>query len=122
MPAVRGDATYLEQVLRNLMTNAVRYGEGLRYGIEVVGEAAAERVYVRVQDHGPGLDEDDPERLFDLFYRSRSALSVPGGAGIGLFVCRRLAEAMGGGIEARTREEGGSEFTLYLPTIETDLA
>jgi len=122
LPAVRGDPTYLEQVLRNLLTNAVRYGAGLQHGIDVSGEVDDERVYVRVRDHGRGLGEEDPERLFDLFYRSPSALSVPGGAGIGLFVCRRLAEAMGGGIEARSHEEGGSEFTLYLPTIESDLA
>lgn len=122
LPAVRGDPTYLEQVLRNLMTNAVRYGAGLQLGIDVAGEVVDERVHVRVRDHGPGLGEEDPERLFDLFYRSPSALSVPGGAGIGLFVCRRLAEAMGGGIEARSHEEGGSEFTLYLPMIESDVA
>jgi PAS domain S-box-containing protein len=122
LPAVRGDATYLEQVLRNLMTNAVRYGAGLERGIEVVAEAAADRVYVRVLDHGPGLGAEDPERLFDLFYRSPSAQSVPGGAGIGLFVCRRLVEAMGGGIEASSRPEGGSEFCLYLPIIESDLS
>ncbi|HUG48378.1 MAG TPA: ATP-binding protein [Candidatus Limnocylindria bacterium] len=123
LPAVRGDATYLEQVLRNLMTNAVRYGAGLEHGIRVEAETSSEeRLFVRVIDHGPGLGEEDPEKLFDLFYRSPSAKAVPGGAGIGLFVCRRLAEAMGGGIRASSRPEGGSEFVLYLPTIEPDVA
>ena len=122
LPAVRGDATYLEQVLRNLLTNAVRYGDGLAKGIMLEAQAVGARVRVTVSDHGSGLGEDDPERLFDLFYRSAWAQSVPGGAGIGLFVCRRLVEAMGGSISARSRPQGGAEFSFELPVIETDVA
>ena len=122
LPAVRGDATYIEQVVRNLLTNAVRYGRGFEKGIDVRAEEVDHSVAVRVQDHGDGLDGEDPARLFELFYRSQSARSVPGGAGIGLFVSRNLVEAMGGSIWAIDRPEGGAEFGFTLPVLEPDTA
>jgi signal transduction histidine kinase len=120
LPAVRGDATYIEQVVRNLLTNAVRYGRGVENGIEVRATGGDGHVFVSVLDSGPGFGGEDPERLFDLFYRSDSARAVPGGAGIGLFVCRQLVEAMGGSIWARERPEGGAEFGFALPIVEAD--
>jgi PAS domain S-box-containing protein len=123
LPAVRGDATYIEQVVRNLLTNAVRYGEGLNSGIDVYAETASpEEVVVRVQDNGSGFGGEEPDRLFELFYRTSSARSVPGGAGIGLFVCRNLIEKMGGRIWALERAEGGAEFGFSLPVVESDAA
>ncbi len=120
LPAVRGDATYVEQVVRNLLTNAVRYGSGLESGVDIQAAQEDGRVVVRVMDRGAGFNGDDPERLFDLFYRATSARSVPGGAGIGLFVCRHLIEAMDGKIWAAAREGGGTEFGFYLPVMEAD--
>jgi PAS domain S-box-containing protein len=121
LSAVRGDPTYVEQVVRNLLTNAVRYGRGTETGITITVEEPRGEVIVRVQDDGPGLGDSDPERLFELFYRSDAARSVPGGAGIGLFVCRNLIEAMGGRIWAKTRDEGGAEFGFTLPVVESDI-
>ena len=91
-------------------------------GIDVVAEDAGEDVIVRVLDNGNGFGGEEPERLFELFYRSSSARSVPGGAGIGLFVCRNLIEKMGGRIWARERDEGGAEFGFTLPVLESDAA
>ncbi|MDQ3937139.1 MAG: ATP-binding protein, partial [Chloroflexota bacterium] len=122
LPAVRGDATYLEQVLRNLLTNGVRYGSGLERGLRVIADERDDTIQVRVLDRGAGLTDQDPERLFELFYRSPAAHAVPGGAGIGLFVCRRLVEAMGGRIWARSRSDGGAEFVFAVPIIEPDVA
>jgi signal transduction histidine kinase len=123
LPAVRGDATYIEQVVRNLLTNAVRYGNGLASGIDVIAEDAPPTdVIVRVRDHGRGFGGEEPDRLFELFYRSSSARSVPGGAGIGLFVCRNLIEKMGGRIWAIDQPEGGAEFGFSLPVVEPDAA
>ena len=122
LPAVRGDATYVEQVVRNLVTNAMRYGQGLDKGIDVVVEEAPDEVVVRVVDQGPGLGGEEPDRLFELFYRSSAARSVPGGAGIGLFVCRNLIEKMGGRIWASERDGGGAEFGFSLPVVESDAA
>jgi PAS domain S-box-containing protein len=122
LPAVRGDATYIEQVVRNLLTNAVRYGRGAEKGIDVIAEEVDGSVAVRVQDHGAGLDGEEPTRLFELFYRSPAARHVQGGAGIGLFVSRNLVEAMGGRIWAIDRPEGGAEFGFTLQVLEPDTA
>lgn len=122
LPAVRGDPTYVEQIVRNLLTNALRYGRGTELGVELVSEEADGVVVVRVLDSGPGFTEGEASQLFDLFYRTQSGRSVPGGAGIGLFVCRHLVEAMGGRIWARPRPEGGAEFGFSVPIMETDLA
>jgi len=120
LPAVRGDVTYLEQVVRNLLTNAVRYGDALNSGMTISAQDAETEVLVSVLDSGPGIDGDEAEKIFELFYRSPSAKGVPGGAGIGLFVCRHLVEAMGGRIWAKARPEGGAEFGFALPVIEPD--
>jgi PAS domain S-box-containing protein len=122
LSAVRGDATYVEQVVRNLLTNAVRYGGAADTGAEIQANEEDGEVVVRVLDRGPGFGNTDPERLFELFYRSDAARAVPGGAGIGLFVCRHLVEAMGGRIWARPRADGGSEFGFSLQVVESDLA
>jgi PAS domain S-box-containing protein len=122
LSAVRGDPTYVEQVVRNLLTNAVRYGRGAESGVEILAEEGAEEVIVRVRDRGDGFGTTEPEQLFELFFRSDAARAVPGGAGIGLFVCRHLIEAMGGRIWALPRDGGGSEFGFTLQVLETDLA
>ena len=72
-------------------------------------------VAVRVLDRGPGIADPETEAIFAPFYRSPSTARIAGGAGIGLFVCRRLVEAMGGRIWARPRQGGGSEFGFWLP-------
>jgi PAS domain S-box-containing protein len=120
LAAARGDETYVEQVVRNLLTNAIRYGNALDSGVTVsAGEEDAE-VVVRILDEGPGFDDGDAARLFELFYRTPAARRVPGGAGIGLFVCRHLIESMGGRIWARPRAAGGAEFGFALPVISEE--
>ncbi len=121
LSAVRGDPTYFEQVVRNLLTNAVRYGRATETGIEVTADEHEGEISVLVMDRGQGLGESDPEKLFELFYRSDAAKAVPGGAGIGLFVCRHLIETMGGRIWARSRDGGGAEFGFTLSVVESDL-
>ena len=116
LPMVRAERTYVEQVARNLLTNAARYSPpGSTVRLELA--AAADRVEIRVLDEGPGFPADEAGRLFDLFYRSETTSRITGGAGIGLFVCRRLVEAMGGRVWARPRSGGGSEFGFALRTF-----
>ncbi len=116
LPAVRGDAGYLEQVLGNLLSNAAKYAAA-GGPIEVVAAVDEESVAVLVLDRGPGIDAEPIEAVFDLFYRSRSAKSVAAGAGIGLFVARHLVQAMDGSIWARSREGGGTEFGFRLHVV-----
>jgi PAS domain S-box-containing protein len=113
MPVVRGDDTYVEQVLRNLVGNAGKYSAPATM-VEVETEIVAGEVEVRILDRGSGIDGASAERLFDLFYRASATARQASGAGIGLFVARRLVEAMNGRVWARPRPGGGSEFGFSL--------
>ncbi len=121
LPVVRGDEMYLEHVLRNLLDNAAKYGgAGSTAQVTAVAHPETDTVVVRVEDEGPGIDETEAERLFGLFYRSPAVAETVPGAGIGLFVCRRLVEAMGGSIEGHNRPGGGAVFTVRLPLHGSD--
>ncbi len=117
LPIVLGEDLYLEQVVRNYLSNAAKYSPaGTTVRVVVRGEAGG--VAVRVTDAGPGLADEVPERLFDLFYRAPDAVRQAAGAGIGLFVCRELIQAMGGRVWAASAagsEGRGAEFGLWLP-------
>jgi PAS domain S-box-containing protein len=119
LPTVRGHDGYVAQVIRNLLSNATKYG-GSEANVEIVAEAGDEGVIIRVLDDGPGLDVETADRLFDLYYRAPAAAIKAPGAGIGLFVCRRIVDALGGTIWARQRPSGGAEFGFSLPVYEAD--
>jgi signal transduction histidine kinase len=118
IPVACGDEMLIGQVLGNLLSNAAKFGpaDGT---IEVVIDTAKGHPRVRVLDEGPGIEAEEADRLFDLFYRSARTSRVSG-SGIGLFVARCLVEAMGGAIWARPREDSpGSEFGVELqPFVE----
>ncbi|HEU4674147.1 MAG TPA: GAF domain-containing protein, partial [Candidatus Limnocylindrales bacterium] len=119
VPAASGDEAYVEQVIRNLLSNAAKYGPpgGV---VELVVSSAESGVVIRVLDRGPGFDERDLGRVFELFYRSPAATKVAPGAGIGLYTSRVLAEAMGGRIWVANREGGGAEVGVELPLAALD--
>jgi len=119
LPLAQGDEMYVEQVLRNLLANAAKYG-GPGSRVSVVAAADRDAVRLSVLDEGPGIDEAEAERLFELFYRSPATAPTVSGAGIGLFVCRQLAIAMGGVIRARNRPAGGAEMELLLRRHDED--
>jgi signal transduction histidine kinase len=115
----RGEETYVEQILRNLLSNAAKYAPA-GSTVEVVVEDAEDGVAVRVLDDGPGIARDEVEQLFTLFYRSPATAATAAGAGIGLFVSRRLVDEMGGRMWARPRTGGGSEFGFSLSPYPAD--
>jgi signal transduction histidine kinase len=113
-PAVAEDI-YVEQVVRNLLTNAAKYGDGAVLVCAEATERATIRVTVR--DDGPGFKDGEEQRLFEIFYRSPAATRRASGAGIGLFVAQQLVRAMGGHIWAANRPEGGAEFGFEIPVF-----
>jgi PAS domain S-box-containing protein len=119
LPSAVGEDAYIEQVLRNLLGNAAKYG-GSGSTVTATVDAGDDGVRMRVLDEGPGVDEQELDRLFDLFYRSPAIATTVGGAGIGLFVCHRLVAAMGGRITAERRPERGSVFVVTLPRYLDD--
>ncbi len=119
IPTVTADETYVEQVIRNLLSNAAKYAGGTAH-VETIVETSGDEVLVRVLDDGPGFPAEDSARLFDLFFRSPATASTAPGAGIGLFVCARLIKAMGGRIWAAPRDGGGAEFGFALRQMAED--
>ena len=117
---VAADEEYLAQIMRNLLSNAAKYS-GAGSTVEVSLEDTEGEVLIRVRDNGPGIAEDDADRLFGLYYRSAQQATTAPGAGIGLFVCRELVAAMGGRIWAESRPEGGSEFGFSIPAYVDEL-
>lgn len=118
---VDGDAARLEQLLENLLTNAVKYTPpGGRIAIDASQEA--ERVRIAVRDSGVGLDAAMLPRVFELFTQADRELDRrQGGLGIGLTVVRRIAELHGGTVAAHSDGPGkGSEFVLYLRALNAD--
>jgi len=116
MPPVMAEQTYIEQIVRNLLTNAAKYG-GAEGRIEVIGEEVGDDVVVRVLDRGRGFPEGDASRLFDIYYRSPQVTRRAAGSGIGLFVSKALVDAMNGRIWAAEREGGGAEFGFALRAV-----
>jgi PAS domain S-box-containing protein len=120
LPTVFGERTYVEQVLRNLLSNAAKYSPA-GTTVTVTGRSAGAQVELRVLDRGVGISAEETDQLFRLFYRSPNTAKQASGAGIGLYVCRGLVQAMGGRIWAHARAGGGSEFGFSLPVVETEV-
>jgi signal transduction histidine kinase len=115
VPAVNVDAKRIEQVLNNLMSNALRYTPG-GWEIAIRVEQVEQMVVLRVADSGLGIPEDALGHVFERFYRADKARSrVEGGTGLGLAIARQLVLAHGGELSVRNRPEGGAEFTVELP-------
>ncbi len=114
-PPVQGDPERLEQVLSNLVSNAIKYSpNGGR--ITVSGRFDDDYVYIAVTDEGIGIPPGEQERIFDRFYRVESALSRrTQGAGLGLYLARSVVEAHGGQIWVDSRPGQGSTFVFTLP-------
>lgn len=113
IPMILADAVMIEQVLINLLQNALRYtppGSGL----EITAKINDSKMQIAVADHGPGIPKDQEEQLFEKFYQSRDE-TAQSGVGLGLAICRAIVEMHGGRICARNRSEGGAKFIFTLP-------
>ncbi len=117
LPPVELDYLEIDQVLTNLIENAVRYTPP-ESPIEISAQIEDGQVSVSVADHGPGIPPSNAERIFDKFYRvldTQRDAAHPRGSGLGLAVCRGLIEAHGGRIWVENREGGGAIFRFTLP-------
>lgn len=114
LPLIQGDRVQLQQVILNLIINAVEAMSGVNEGsrglLISTRKDTSGRVLVAVQDSGPGLNPESFERLFDSFYTSK-----PGGMGMGLSICRSIVEAHGGRIWATPNAGPGITVQFTLP-------
>jgi PAS domain S-box-containing protein len=114
LPPILGDRVQLQQVILNLIMNAIEamseVAEGARALLISTREAARGAVLVAVGDSGPGLPQAYPERIFDAFYTTK-----PSGLGMGLSICRSIVEAHGGRLWATPNQPRGAVFYMMLP-------
>ncbi|MEN2988865.1 sensor histidine kinase KdpD [Tistrella sp. BH-R2-4] len=130
LPLLHVDGALIEQVLVNLVDNAIKYGgpDGaitIRAGLVAaaggapvdIGRADIRPIDIRVEDDGPGIPPADREAVFDMFHRVRAGDAQPAGTGLGLAICRGFVEAHGGRITAgpATADGRGTAITIRLP-------
>lgn len=111
---VRGDRVLLEQVLVNLIHNAMHAMQDQprqRRSIELACRRAGQAVRIGVADHGPGIPPEQLDQVFAPFFTTK-----PDGLGLGLNICRSIVEAHGGSMSVDNRPEGGAVFSFTLPT------
>jgi PAS domain S-box-containing protein len=118
LPLIEGDRIQLQQVILNLVLNAVEAMSGVDNGVREVRistkREASDAVLVTVRDFGPGLDPQRVDRLFEAFYTTK-----PDGLGMGLAICRSIIQAHGGRLWATANEPRGAVFQFTLP-LERD--
>ena len=114
LPRPRIDAVRIEQVIRNLVDNAVKYSppDG---AIDIAASQTAGAVSVVVSDTGPGIAPEYRERVFDRFFRVEPPGMNVGGAGLGLAICRRFVELHGGALWLDPAHTRGASFRFTLP-------
>ena len=120
LPHILGDRVQLQQVILNLIMNAIeamsQVSDGSRELLINTNNAEPDSVLVTVRDSGSGLPNVNPERIFDAFYTTKAS-----GLGIGLAICRSIVEAHGGRLWATSNEPRGAIFCMMLPTEENSL-
>jgi signal transduction histidine kinase len=109
-----GDEFRIEQVVTNLMTNALRYGQGKPVAVTVGVRETEPEAFVSVRDQGMGVKPEDQERIFEQFERTEGTAQIAG-LGLGLYIARQIAQAHQGRLEIRSSPGEGAEFILSLP-------
>ena len=122
MPEISGLRDRIEQVIVNIVSNAVKYNQ--RGGrVDISGGEKGESVFLTVSDTGLGIPEEDLPRVFERFYRVDKARSRErGGTGLGLAIAREIIEFHGGNISIRSKEGRGTSITVTLPKAPEDKA
>lgn len=112
-PIILADETRIEQVIANLVSNALKYAP--KGEIKISGQVRPEQVIICVSDEGPGIEAKDLPHIFDRFYRSTNAVKHTKGAGLGLYLARAIIEAHGGRIWADPKPDSGARICFSLP-------
>jgi signal transduction histidine kinase len=120
LPKVLADAELIGLTIRQLLTNALKYGDP-EAPIVVRGQTGDGIVTVTVKDFGPGISSKDQQRIFEKYYRAKNRADRIPGTGMGLAIARNIVEAHGGKIGVKSAPDQGSEFFFTLPVAE-DLA
>lgn len=116
LPTVHGDTNQLKQLFQNLLGNAIKFHSDSKPVVKITAESDKKNWNISVEDNGIGIPENLTGRLFTMFKRLHTDKEYEG-SGIGLAVCKKIAERHGGTITLKSTEGKGSTFTLSLPLI-----
>ena len=111
------DAFRLQQVLRNVLANAIRFAPAGSVITLGWGREGHSGLLISVRDHGPGVPADELDRIFESFVQSSRTKDGSGGTGLGLAICRKIMAAHHGRISVRNHPEGGAVFEIRLPAL-----
>jgi signal transduction histidine kinase len=115
LPRLRTDREHVYRIVRNLIENALKYSPEDR-PVSVSAVQADGGISLSVQDEGPGIDDSEREKIFERFYQvDQSSTRSIGGTGMGLYICRQAALAIGGRVWLERSDSEGSVFSLWLP-------
>jgi signal transduction histidine kinase len=115
LPSIVGVEEDTYRIVRNLVDNGLKYSAP-DTRLTITAGVEAEDVVLRVRDHGPGIDPEQRERIFDRFYQvDQSSTRQVGGVGMGLYICRRAAERSGGSVWLDRSDASGSVFAVRFP-------
>jgi len=106
------DVRKIDQIVSNLLTNAIKYGH--QKPIEITLTQEGNQAIIEVTDHGEGIDPENFEKIFRRFERVQSGISV-GGIGLGLYIVKQIVEKNGGSISVQSKKGEGSTFTVKIP-------
>ena len=121
LPRIDADADALDRVLKNLISNALKYSPaGSCVRVRARSESGA--VAIEVEDEGPGVAVDDLVRIFEPYYRAPSTARLERGTGLGLAVVKSLVEAHGGTIRAERAAAHGTRMTFVIPAVSCHAA
>lgn len=121
-PVVRVcDRLALEQILDNLISNAIKYAAGRPIEVSLVEDVVEGHVVLRVRDHGPGISPESQSRIFERFERAVRPGEHSGGFGVGLWIVRQMAEAMGGSVSISSQPNEGAMFIVTLPLANPEV-
>src|SRR5438874_428983 len=116
LPAVESDRQKVKQIALNLLTNAIKFTPYGAVHVRAAYDAQREEVAIAVQDTGIGIAEKDQQKIFEDFRQADDSVTRQyGGAGLGLSICRRLANMLGGTLTVESNVGAGSTFTLRVP-------
>ncbi len=115
LPLAYADTIHLEQVVLNLIRNAIDAMQSVRPWGRLIIETSyfAERIRISVSDNGPGIPQETLERVFEPFFSTKQK-----GMGLGLTICQTIIESIGGQLSARNKTGGGAEFIVELPPLD----
>jgi signal transduction histidine kinase len=116
LPPLGSDRQKVKQIVLNLLTNAIKFTPQGAVRVRAGYDRSRDEIAVAVQDTGIGIAEKDQQKIFEDFRQADDSVTRQyGGAGLGLSICRRLANMLGGSITVESRIGAGSTFTLHVP-------